>query len=300
MERLIDDAEDEPGPLPLLQEAMVLLWSSHLRRRLVTLASYDGLSEDGHSGLQIAMRDRAEATIRNLTLPGQEEIARRIFVRLTEFAERRNTRRQQSLDELMTTADNEPAVRAVIDVLVSHGLLTTDRDEATGEPLVDLAHEKLIEAWPRLTKWLDAYEPVEAERRALVHAASSWDVNHRERSYTFSGRRLKAASDWAAKWPNEVGALEREFLAASRRADRMRVAIRAGGIAAAAVVVVVLVGPAILGELERRGAGSPLSSVAGGPAILYEGSPSPTDHEVTLSAFRIEVFEVSIGQTGSA
>lgn len=296
IERLIDDAEDEPGPLPLLQEAMVLLWSSHLRRRLLTLASYDGLSEDGHSGLQIAMRDRAEATIKQLKEPGQAEIARRIFVRLTEFAERRNTRRQQSLEDLTTPTDDEAAVRAVIDVLVAHGLLTTDRDVTTGEPLVDLAHEKLIEAWPRLADWLHASEPIEAERRALKHAAESWEKNKRDRSYAYTGRRLKTALDWAEGNPKEVGDDEKRFLEASIRANRMRLAIRYGAITAGVVAVVGLATPRVLGELDRRGAGSPLQALAAGPAVLYEGSPEPSDHELSLAAFQIETHEVSIGQ----
>ena len=54
IERLIGDAATEPGALPLLQEALVLLWD-HCSHRLLRLESYETLGSGGRSGLAIAL-----------------------------------------------------------------------------------------------------------------------------------------------------------------------------------------------------------------------------------------------------
>ena len=52
VERLMADAEGEPGVLPLLQETMKSLWKDHLRRRLLALADYADMDSAGRTGLQ--------------------------------------------------------------------------------------------------------------------------------------------------------------------------------------------------------------------------------------------------------
>ena len=80
VERLLADAADEPGALPLVQETMVLLWEER-RHRLLTRAAYDTLGVDGRSGLAVALATRADAALAALS-PAQRLIARRIFLRL--------------------------------------------------------------------------------------------------------------------------------------------------------------------------------------------------------------------------
>src|SRR5207247_8359845 len=54
VERLIGDAIDEPGSLPLLQETLALLWD-HMESRVLTLRAYDELGGDGRSGMDVAL-----------------------------------------------------------------------------------------------------------------------------------------------------------------------------------------------------------------------------------------------------
>src|SRR5262249_44538360 len=105
LERLMTDAADEPGVLPLLQETMVLLWSE-MRRRLLHFGAYERLGgEGGRSGLTVAMATKADATLAELS-PVQKSIARRIFLRLVQFGEgRADTRRQQRVSELRSASD---------------------------------------------------------------------------------------------------------------------------------------------------------------------------------------------------
>ena len=99
VERLIADTADEPGSLPMLQEALVLLWG-RLSGRLLTRALYEALGHDGRSGLAVAMASKADATLADLP-PDQQRIARRIFLRLIQFGEGRpDMRRQLAVDDL--------------------------------------------------------------------------------------------------------------------------------------------------------------------------------------------------------
>jgi hypothetical protein len=95
LERLLADAADEPGVLPLVQETMEQLWGK-MQRRLLPLNAYERLGSGGRSGLTVAVATKADDTLKGLSEP-QQAMARRIFLRLVQFGEgRANTRRQQS------------------------------------------------------------------------------------------------------------------------------------------------------------------------------------------------------------
>src|SRR5690606_2532566 len=107
---------------------------------------------------------------------------------LVEFGEgRRDTRRQQPVEALLTESITAEDLEEVLEHLVRHSLLTADRDEESGSDVVDLAHEMLIAAWPRLRQWLDSYEAMEERRRSLVLAAVAWRENAEDPSYLFTG-----------------------------------------------------------------------------------------------------------------
>ena len=74
VERLVADAADEPGSLPFLQEALVLLWEQ-VRGRSLCLADYTALGSGGRSGLAVALATRADATYNSLTAPQQAVVA---------------------------------------------------------------------------------------------------------------------------------------------------------------------------------------------------------------------------------
>jgi hypothetical protein len=80
LERVLHDAGEEPGALPLVQETMVSLWQRRTRR-LLTVSAYEELGGKEESALAAALATRADAACAALP-PAQQEIARRIFVRL--------------------------------------------------------------------------------------------------------------------------------------------------------------------------------------------------------------------------
>ncbi len=61
--------------------------------------------------------------------------------------------RARELDALDVS---EAAVDAALEAYGRHRLLTFDREPATREPTVEIAHESLLGAWSRLSSWIDA------------------------------------------------------------------------------------------------------------------------------------------------
>ncbi|MBA3534586.1 MAG: CHAT domain-containing protein [Ardenticatenales bacterium] len=295
VERLLADAEDEKGALPLLQETLFLLWTRFLSAGRLTLADYEALGSGGRNGLQVALSHQGDAALAALPSEEQRAIARRIFLRLIEFGEGRNdTRRQQPLSELFPQPENSPLFQQVLDQLIQSRLVMSSHDEAAHTVVVDLTHEMLITGWPRLQQWLESYELMEVTRRNLALSATAWKENGDDPSYLYTGKRLTTAAEWAAKWEQEIDPREKAFLAASqawsRRQQQEQQQRRVGLVALALVGLLSLALAGWLGQraLNRRTIGSELVSIAGGPAIL--GMEPRT---VTLLPFQIEKVEVS-------
>lgn len=173
LERLVGDAANEPGVLPLLQETMVLLWSA-MQRRLLPIAAYEHLGSDGRNGLAVAMATKADAALASLS-PMQEVLARRMFLRLVQFGEgRADTRRQQHIDALRAASDDTVQFEQTLGCLVNNRLLTLSGEITNGEPFVDIAHEALIFAWARLAEWIRERREAEQVRRRLETNAAEW------------------------------------------------------------------------------------------------------------------------------
>jgi WD40 repeat protein len=207
VERLLADAANEPGVLPLVQETLVLLWE-HLERRYLPLRAYEALVlpraaygadvVGTRTGLQVAMARRADAALADLS-PTQQAIARRIFLRLVQFGEgRADTRRQQPLDELRAAGDEAAAFDQTLSHLVNCRLLTLSGGDGGSERMVDIAHEALIGGWPALQEWIQARRAAELTRRRLEEKAVDWVRLGRGRGGLLDDVELAEAESWLA------------------------------------------------------------------------------------------------------
>jgi WD40 repeat protein len=173
LERLLADAADEPGALPLIQETMVLLWGK-MERRLLPYDAYQQLGGQGQSGLAVAMARKADGTLAALS-DAQQKIARRIFLRLVQFGEgRADTRRQQSVQELRSAADDPLLFDQTLRQLADNRLLTLGGEEDGADKRVDIAHEMLIIGWPKSRQWVQSRREAELARRRLHAKADEW------------------------------------------------------------------------------------------------------------------------------
>ncbi|MFN8469040.1 MAG: hypothetical protein U0X20_26015 [Caldilineaceae bacterium] len=165
VERLLADANDEPGMLPFVQETLVMLWA-HAKYLRIERDAYLNLVGDrsGRSGLQVALAEHAEH-VYNVVLAsdGERSVARRILLRLIQFGEgRADTRRQQTVEQLRSHTD-PAALEGVLTKLTVKRLTTMDHQDRR----VDLSHEALIQGWPRLQEWIGSLKQPELTRRRL-------------------------------------------------------------------------------------------------------------------------------------
>ena len=206
-EVLLQDIQGEPGALPLLSHALRETWERR-RGRTLTMSGYVATG-----GVRGAIAETAEAVFQDQLNPAQRELARRIFLQLTELGEDEtlpDTRRRVALSELISNPAEGTAVREVLTQLADARLITTEWET------VEVAHEALIREWPTLREWLaEDREELRLHRR-LAEAAQEWGRSSRNESELYRGARLAQALEWSAAHTGAPTQLEHEFLEASR------------------------------------------------------------------------------------
>jgi DNA-binding beta-propeller fold protein YncE len=207
VEVLLQDLQGEPGALPLLSHALLETWERR-RGRTLTMSGYSATG-----GVRGAIAETAEAVFQDQLNPAQRELARHIFLQLTELNKDDSlpdTRRRVALSELILNPEEGAAVRQVLTQLADARLITTERET------VEVAHEALIREWPTLREWLaEDREGLRLHRR-LTEAAHEWEQSGRNESELYHGARLAQAQEWAAIHMGSLNMLEREFLDTSR------------------------------------------------------------------------------------
>ncbi|HKN95739.1 MAG TPA: helix-turn-helix transcriptional regulator, partial [Pseudonocardiaceae bacterium] len=192
------------GSLPLLSHALLAMWQRQERGRMTVEAYRAG------GGIQEAVARSAESVYAGLS-PAQAALARHIFVRLVRLEPNTaDSRVKVAPAELLPLDVTAADFTSVLDLLVEHRLVTSDVDG------LQIVHEALIHAWPRLRGWLDADRADARTRRQLADAARTWDDSGRDPSGLWGGLLLDTVLAWPAG--HGLNQLESEFL--SRSAER--------------------------------------------------------------------------------
>ena len=250
----------ESGRLPLLAQALHETWKRRDGRHL-TVAGYQA-----SGGVDGAVANAAEAVYERLDAAGRTT-CQRIMLRLTGLGEGTvDTRRRTTVAELTGITETSPSretLRAnvswnVLNSFVEARLLTAEtsgRDETGihGEAAVEISHEALLWAWPRLREWLAEDRDGRRILRDITIGTQVWLAADRESSQLFSGLRLALACDWRAGHDDELNPQEREFLDASKRAENHRTVVRRRVIAglSAALALLVVAGLAVTSYAQR-------------------------------------------------
>lgn len=209
--QLVADVLDRPAALPLLQFTLTGLFE---RRSGPVLRLADYLDVGGVAG---GVADAAETVIDRLD-PFELDVARRIFLRLVTVDDgglvtRRRTRRS----DLVASSTGAVTVESVVEQFGTARLLAFDHDVDTREPTVEIAHEAMIEHWPRFAEWIEvAGDDLRTQARAR-DAAVAWDAHGRDAADLYRGLRLEQALVQLADDPDAYNDVERDFLVASQR-----------------------------------------------------------------------------------
>ena len=203
---MLHDVGHEPGALPLLSHALWETWGWR-RGRMMTLSGYTS-----SGSVRGAIAETAEAVFSDQFTKKQKDVARRVFLRLTELGDETSTgdtRRRATITELILKPEEANLTQTVLKLLADARLITTS------ENMVEVAHEALIREWPTLRGWLEDNREGLRLHRHLTDASQEWAASNREPDMLYRGARLTQAQEWETTHADEMNELEREFLAAS-------------------------------------------------------------------------------------
>ncbi|MBV9594079.1 MAG: helix-turn-helix domain-containing protein [Actinobacteria bacterium] len=281
------------GALPLLSHALLVTWERAHRNHL-TVADYKAAG-----GLRGAVSQSAENLYGKLTGTDQD-LTRRMFCRLVRidddgpFTRRRVSPRELAALAAVAGDESQPTHPRVLDRFISARLVTAGADT------LEISHEALLDAWPRLAGWLARDRAGLRVHRQLTEAANAWADADGDDAQLLRGTRLQVIAEWAADTDHadELNATERRFLdesvarteaerAATRRRTR-RTQQLAGLIAALALAAVAL---AVVALNARQSAVSARDQAQSRQVAIEATNVASTDPalamQLALAAFRI-------------
>jgi WD40 repeat protein len=206
------EAETAAAKLPLLAHALRATW----RQRHGDTLTVAGYVESG--GLNRAIATSAEKIY--ASLPGDgKRVARALFIRLTWIGDGFEVARQRVSAAELHEAIGSPRLSDVVEQFTTLRLLARDRDH------VEITHEALLQAWPRLRSWLDDDRAGNITRQEVEQAASEWVGSQRDPDLLYRGLRLEAAKSWRSTSVSDIGSDVRHFIdtSAAHAARRQRI-----------------------------------------------------------------------------
>jgi WD40 repeat protein/energy-coupling factor transporter ATP-binding protein EcfA2 len=230
----------DAGALPLLSHAMLATWQRRQAGKL-TISGYRAAG-----GIHGAVAATAERAWADLDAAGQIA-ARPLLLRLVRVGDdTRDTRRRSTRQELVDQATNAAATEDALEVLARARLVTLDAGS------VEITHEALLQAWPRLRSWIDQDRAGNLLRQRLEEDASAWAAAERDSSLLYRGARLETARQWAdTAGPAGLTALAQDFVAASTHQRRRSTWGRRAAVAAVAVFALIAATAAVAAVNQR-------------------------------------------------
>ncbi|MEV4290522.1 WD40 repeat domain-containing protein [Nonomuraea bangladeshensis] len=243
------------GALPLLSHAMLLTWDKCAGGTLTSRA----YGEVG--GIAHAVESAADEVYDGLSAE-RREVARAVMLRLAVIGpDGRPVRRRVARGELPggRPPDGSDDLEAVLEAFTERRLLVRSGTAGEGtRDTVEIAHDALLEEWPRLRRWLDEGRGDHMLFRQFLDGAADWEAKKRDPAFLYRSTRLAALRKVFPRWeadpvrgPALTGA-HRAFLRESERQERRAVLLRRAGVAA--LVILFLTSLAGAGAAANRAA----------------------------------------------
>jgi hypothetical protein len=201
VKRILDDVEDQPGNLPLLEFALTELWNKRTGKQL-THKIYEEIGQ-----VEGALARHADEKYRNLTDEEKEKV-RRIFIQLVRPGEgTEDTRRIAMKAELGEQS------WSLVKKLADARLVVTSRN-ATSQETVEVVHEALIRNWGELREWMNTDRVFRAWQEGLRATKGQWEARNRDSGSLLRGAALAEAEEQLKQRPEDL-IYEKEFIDAS-------------------------------------------------------------------------------------
>ncbi|GGM97649.1 nSTAND1 domain-containing NTPase [Streptomyces fuscichromogenes] len=251
--RILADAGDAPGILPLLSFTLAQLWD-HQRGGRLTHRAYDALG-----GVTGALGTHADQIWRQYVGDEDEEHAEKLLTRLvrtpigTEAPVRRLTTRAELSDREWQIAQRLAGAR----LLVLNRARVHDRPGAEGDgrsdvETVELAHEALISSWDRLSSRVRADRVFLDWRETLQLDTDRWDKAGRPKDLLPAATALAAAQRWLPERTAELSDAQRDYLDQGRAHRRLLTRRRRAVMALFGVLLIVAGVTAVVAVDQRQ------------------------------------------------
>jgi hypothetical protein len=227
VQRILDEAGEDEGMLPLLQYALKESWALRKHSKITA----DSYARSG--GVREAIKNTAEQTFEALSTEDQQA-ARQLFLRLVTPGEgQEDTRARAAMPVDLTQ-------RKIVEKFAGPRtrLLVTGRDRAA-RPTVEVAHEALIRTWPRLRGWINANREKLRARTAVLQAKTEWEQQARREDLLLpAGFQLERARALLAE-PGDLNMDDiKEFIALSSAREKRRQRITRWAAAVGTVILI--------------------------------------------------------------
>lgn len=270
----------EAGRLPLLAHALRGTWQQRQDGTL-TVEAYQSTG-----GIQHAVATTAELAYAALDGP-EQATARGLFLRLVKLGDGpiEDTRRLVKRTDLVSGQ--------ALSAFTQARLLTQDQDT------VEITHEILLRAWPRLGQWISDDRAGHLVRQQLEDDAAHWEQRRKEQSALYRGASLADASAAARAGDSGVSPVALAFLTASERQEHRTARIRRTAIAALATLALlasVTAGFALREQASARASANIVSgqlhqalsvTAADAANALYGGKFVPLAAQLGVAAYQL-------------
>jgi hypothetical protein len=157
--RILNDVNNDPDQLPILQHAMMRTWDAWFSRDQHDCPiDFEDYEKTGT--MKRALSLHADEVYDELTTPAAQQICEKMFKALTDTsADSRGVRRPRSIADLcILTGGAQPEIKKQVEIFRKQGrtfLMPKPDIPLTDETVVDISHESLMRIWERLSNWTE-------------------------------------------------------------------------------------------------------------------------------------------------
>jgi WD40 repeat protein len=254
-ERLLDEAKEAPGALPLLEYTLSQLYDARNREnRTLTIQAYERMG-----GLKGAIGQKAEAILSKLPEPVQKSLTQVLLSLVTISSEGKVSARVQPYADYEESSHGRELVDAF---LATSARLLTIQQDTNHQPVIRVSHEALLTHWPRAKTIIEENKQDIELRAILEQEAGRWEQAEQQHKTGYlrqAGKALEEARDLLRRKSEDLSAELRSYIQKSidevERKARQRTRIIKGLGAGAGVLVLVmavLTWFAFLGQIKSK------------------------------------------------
>ncbi|HEY2514428.1 MAG TPA: WD40 repeat domain-containing protein, partial [Polyangiaceae bacterium] len=206
VEEMVGAVEGRPGALALLSFAASKLWEKRdIASHTLTAAAYRAMG-----GVGGALAKHGEEVLEGMA-PRQRLLVREALRRLVTAE---GTRAATRHAELIAALGGDESAQGVVERLVAARLLVVVEGD-DGVDSVEVIHEALFSAWPRLVEWQREDAAGSRLRDQIRAAAELWEARKRPRSLLWRDELVEDYRRWRKQHPVGLTASEEAFGKAS-------------------------------------------------------------------------------------